>query len=66
MSDNEDLWSNVQNQGRELTGCVSVGISEVPKLVITILILWSLFVGLPVPGGTLELDLLPPAIRFLR
>jgi hypothetical protein len=33
-------------------------------LIVTILVLWSLFFGLPTPWGKLNIDLFPPAIRL--
>lgn len=36
-------------------GCVSI--------IITILVLWALWFGLPTPWGTFNIDILPPAIR---
>lgn len=34
--------------------------------ILTILVLWALLFGLPIPDGTLHLDLFPPAIRVVK
>ncbi len=34
------------------------------SLILTILVLWALFVGLPTPWGEFHIDLIPPAIRL--
>ncbi len=33
-------------------------------MILTILVLWALWFGLPVPGGVLNIDIFPPAIRL--
>lgn len=37
-------------------GCVS--------LIVTILVLWTLWFGLPTPWGIFHIDIFPPAIRL--
>jgi hypothetical protein len=35
-------------------------------LILTILALWALWFGLPVPGGVLNIDIIPPAIHLIK
>lgn len=36
------------------------------SLILTVLVLWALFVGLPTPWGEFHVDLIPPAIRLVK
>ena len=47
--------SEQSHSGSSGCGCISV--------ILTILLLWTVFVGLPTPWGTYNIDLLWPAIR---
>lgn len=42
------------------SGCDCVG------FIATILVLWSLWFGLPTPWGELNIDIFPPAIRLTK
>lgn len=36
------------------------------SIILTILVLWALWFGLPTPWGVLNIDIFPPAIRLLH
>ena len=44
---------------------VSVGCGCLP-LILTILVLWALWFGLPTSWGTLDIDIFPPAITLTK
>lgn len=51
-------YNNNQSSGGNGCGCLSI--------ILTILTIWSLWFGLPTPWGTLNIDIIPPAIRLIK
>jgi hypothetical protein len=48
----------MSEQNNNGCGCVSI--------IVTILVLWALWFGLPTPWGNFNIDIFPPAIRLIK